>query len=670
MTPTVNSDEQNKPGGSVVRNRSHFDLNQTKFDTYRFGEVKPVFVLDGVPNDKNIRLRSGHDARSLTMSSILMENVNLHKAHFAVPMEAILPLNWNKWFENPVIGEDVLDDAGCGVKAFRRKWADFCSSILDSVVRADSVISALANGLYFLKYASYVYSDGSLLASLDVHMSDAFIINNPDGIGFDDSEGREINFDQYMDIVFNTLVSSKISMRCTIGSSANVYWVCAPSELSSIPTKYSQYNKAITWRDFFYNYFDEVITISDVRKDSVSIFNSDPREISYIFLLNEEDHDSFNFVSSGSDDLDIPLNLSRLWAYQLVCAHFFTNDKVDYVFSAELFRQLIGHYIYSIRDVEYFTVNDISYQYDFLSAIYFNEFVLDFNNFALEFSFAYFNALFDYKHSLKFMDYFTGSRTHPLAVGDVTVSTVGGSVNVVDLAQTSWRAKFLQSINRFGNKARNYIEGVFGVSQAYDYHDPKFLGKTTDVVYSSETENTGADMYDKPSSVTSVFRSNGDRFAFDIDLDRNTILISVVYFDVKRAYPAFIDRNVFVLDRNDMFNPFTQYFGDQQIYQSELSAKNNMTPMSYTNRDMQYKIKVDVANGGFIHYLPGWSFLADKDSVTALTPRYIRSQTSELDRFFLQLSNDSPAGYFHFIVKNQNVCSASRPMAFNPIIGF
>lgn len=668
MTPTVNSDEQNKPGGSVVRNRSHFDLNQTKFDTYRFGEVKPVFVLDGVPNDKNIRLRSGHDARSLTMSSILMENVNMHKAHFAVPMEAILPLNWNKWFENPVIGEDVPDDAGCGVKAFRAKWARFCTSILDAIAGSSKVADALANGLYFLKYASYVYSDGSLLASLDVHMSDALVINNPDGIGIDDNVGQEINFDQYMDIVFNALVSAKISMRCTIGSSANVYWVCAPSELPTIPTVYSQFNKAITWRDFFYNYFDEVITISDVRRDGVTIADSATDTIVNIFTLNEGDDSSFNFITSTNDDLDIPLNLSRLWAYQLVCAHFFTNDKVDYVFSAELFRQLIGGYVVPYSGALNFTVNGIDYLYDFLSACFFNEIIT--GPFYSPEIFSYFNALFDYRHSLKFMDYFTGSRTRPLAVGDVTVSTVGGSVNVVDLAQTSWRAKFLQSINRFGNKARNYIEGVFGVTQAYDYHDPKFLGKTTDVIYSSETENTGADQYDKASSVTSVFRSNGDRFAFDIDLDRNTILISVVYFDVKRAYPAFVDRNVFVLDRNDMFNPFAQYFGDQQIYQSELSAKNNMTPMSYTNRDMQYKIKVDVANGGFIKYLPGWSFLADKDSVTALTPRYIRSQTSELDRFFLQLSNDSPAGYFHFIVKNQNICSASRPMAFNPIIGF
>lgn len=655
MTPTVGSDEQNKPGGSVVRSRSNFDLNQTKFDTYRFAEVKPVFVLDGVPNDKNIRLHSGHDARSLTLSSILMENVNLHKAHFAIPMEAILPLNWNKWFENPVIGEDVPDDAGCGVSSFRTKYRDFLYNITDIIENADTPIQRFSAFLYFLKYCSFVYSDGSLLASLDAHFSNCFSIH--DNISDD---GDDLSFDEYFDKIISTLNLNNWSANIVVGNLS--LFVASPSQIKSPSFYKGSYFKAVSWREFFYDYFDESINIRNLKINGVEII--DGSIVTSLATLGDSAFDDLIFYPA--DDDDMPLNISRLWAYQLVCAHFFTNDKVDYIYSAELFRQLIGNYIFNELGFLNFNVNGISYEYDYLSARYFNEFL---NSYFTD-AFAYFEALFDFKHSLKFMDYFTGGRTKPLAVGDVTVNTSSGSVNVVDLAQTSWRAKFLQMINRFGNKAKNYIEGVFGVEQKYDYHDPMFLGKTTDVIYSSETENTGSDQFSLQSSVTSVFRSNADRFAFDIDLDRNTILLSVVYFDIKRAYPAYVDRNFFVLDRNDMFNPYTQFFGDQSIYRTELDGSNSYLNFGYTNRDMQYKIKVDVASGGFVRYLPGWSFKADSNSYTSLTPRFIRSQCSELDQFFLKLTNDSPAGYFHFILKNENSCKASRPMAFNPVISF
>lgn len=368
-----------------------------------------------------------------------------------------------------------------------------------------------------------------------------------------------------------------------------------------------------------------------------------------------------------------PLNLARLWAYQICIAHFYTNDKIDYVYSAELFRQLIGSYYIDATgesSLPTFYQNGILYYYDNLSAKVFDNMMSISGSAADSYFFAYFYALFGIKNSLKFMDYFTGSRTSPLAVGDVTVDTSSGQVNIVDFAQKSWRAKMLQSIMRFGSKFENYIEGIFGVRPAYDYHNPMFLGQTSDVIYSTETENTAEAQLTESISTTAQFRSNGERFGFSFDADRNCILVTLVHFDIDRVYSETVERSFFVLDRFDMFNPFTQYIGDQPIYVGEVRGGDGMDPFSYTNRNMEYKQRYHQAAGGFVDFLPGWAFLADKSSPTNLTPRWIRSHPSEMDRFYISQPNYTDAGYFHFIIKNVNMIKASRPMSFNPIIGF
>lgn len=661
MTPVTDSKAVNAPGGEVIRSHSNFNLSYDLFDTYQYGKVKPVSVSDVVPRDKNYVLKSAHDVRSTNLKAPLMQNVRLYKSHFAVPMAAILPLNWDKFFDNPTIGEDVPDDVGCGVEDFISKWNTFMKYISDtfSSHQPGDNQRFLQSFLYFYAYGRYVYSNGSLLASLGAHFSNCFRF---DSSGSTDISKVSLNFDNYCENVFTQLSAILDYFNVSIG---NVMYRVWPAGYNSDSTSSVGNAKNISLRDFISDYLDEAFSVLSVVLKIGSSFTVE--DILYLGTDPDDAPLESRFIYSGESQ---PLNLARLWAYQICIAHFYTNDKIDYVYSAELFRQLIGNYIFSDGAQDTFTCNGLIYFYDYLSAFYFNALVSGYSSFSASNNFAYFYALFGIKNSLKFMDYFTGSRTTPLAVGDVTVDTSSGQVNIVDFAQKSWRAKMLQSVNRFGSKFENYIEGVFGIRPAYDYHNPMFLGQTSDVIYSTETENTAEAQLTESISTTAQFRSNGERFGFSFDADRNCILVTLVHFDIDRVYSETVERSFFVLDRFDMFNPFTQYIGDQPIYAGEVRGGDGMDAFSYTNRNMEYKQRYHQAAGGFVDFLPGWAFLADKSSPTNLTPRWIRSHPSEMDRFYINLPNYTDAGYFHFIIKNVNMIEASRPMSFNPIIGF
>lgn len=72
-----------------------------------------------------------------------------------------------------------------------------------------------------------------------------------------------------------------------------------------------------------------------------------------------------------------PFNFGRCLAYQIVNAHFYTNDRIDYVYSADLYRDYISSLVtnlfqQSAPDLEnvYFIYNGIKCRYDWLSGYF------------------------------------------------------------------------------------------------------------------------------------------------------------------------------------------------------------------------------------------------------------------------------------------------------------
>lgn len=668
----VTGNSQNVPTAVVPRSRSTFPLHYHFFNTHRFGEYTPHYV-DDLNKDENFPIHSSSQLRSYTLESPLMQNIKRNKDYFLVPLEAILPLNWEKYFDNPVRGDDVADDVGPCVAGFWTKVASFMTSLDLALVAVIADTSATDSDrlqalLRWLIIGEYFYSDGNLLASLGCHGRPYF---DQSATGVD-----KTSWDAMFDILINKVSSVVTSFTLVVDGYS--YAVSNTQHLVGKPS-ISLRHALCLMRD------NPTATISGYvgapfTSDIAPTFTSFTR-----------------YYHNG----DVPMDLSRPWAYQLCCAHYFSNDHIDFVYSAELYRQLIGHYLKRCYNSTtwyssfYFTRNGINYQYDYLSAhgcsrvlnlLSGASTVLTSGSDLQALSIlGYLSALFGYRRSLRYLDYFTGTRAQPLAVaGNVpggnqtSVPVSGGSVSVIDITKSIQAQRYLNAVNRVRHSFEGYLKGIFGGKMpAPDYHNPFYVAHTDDTIYGQETENTGAAQMSNDIAVTTNLRGNSGRYMFDVQSDRPCIVIGITSYDITRVYAKGTERAFFKQNRFDYFNPFMQYIGDQPVYLQELGISPGsgyplatMSNFAYSLRHMEYKQRYSQCAGGFCDNLPGWAFLASDERGNQMTinPDWIRCVQSEFDNFYVSLTGWSLASYWHFIVDDFNSVNASRPMSYAPSI--
>lgn len=656
---------QNNPTGKHVRTRSTFPLQYRNFDTFRYGEYHPHFVMEGVADDKNIRLRSSHDLRSYTLQAPLMEDISMKKDYFNVPMTAILPKNWDKFFANPVIGEDAPSDCGPSMSGFYAQVNTLCQN-LTTRLRAflasgasQTDVQVVTSILRYLVITEYFFSCGSLLSSLGVHTYEYYVKYNTNNV--------RVLFDDIFDSIVSVL-NSQISQLYLTDSNNTQYTVYMGSD----PDLFSTRDLLQLFRD------DPACSVGTVTFASGSTLATLRSAVLALMPVVSE----FNLSNVAR-----PFNISRIAAYQLVCSHFYTNDSIDFIFDANRYRQLIWHYYENLEGAlaslpaRYFTMNGLRFDYDSFSGhvlatflqylVYSSSQSLLYGTLTYQIvSLSYLSSVFAYRKTLRFKDYFTGSHSQPLAVADSSFDVSNASV--IDITKNIQKQRFLNAVNRVGASLQDYYKEIFGTSLAPDYTNPFYLGHTSDVIFGSEVENTGDAQQSDGNSITSNLRSNGSRYEFSFAPERDCIIIGITYFDIARAYTKTIDRQTMHFDRFDWFNPYMQFIGDQEVYFEELNpdANGSQTSFAYQLRHMEYKQRFNVAQGGFIKALKGWAFLADLkfNWIDHINPDFIRSLNSELDRFYTSLTGWSNGNYFHFIVKNTNDCVASRPMAYAPSI--
>lgn len=625
--------------------------------------------MECVPGDK-IQLQSRHSIRTLSLAQPLMSKIGVKKDYFSVPYEAILPMNWDKIFTNPTQGDDVDYKVNC---VFSKKELDFlianlknhCSSLVSDFqgIVSDKTSPSVFTIVRFLRFVSVYglfFSNGSLLKNLGYDLNFSF---NPD-----------TNTQYDLDGLYSSLVSLLND------------WITAVGGLDL--TCYNSFDSS----DFF------TISIAD----SISDVNKLLDYITYYprFNISFENGASSSFYSQFVNALnrcvlslswtfpaDTFINFSRLFAYQIVIASLYSNDKVDFIYSAELFRQVVS-YLVSLDSLDSvnFNYNGISIPYDYLSCGFLSNLYL-FNStldYLSDSSYFLICTLFGFGRSLKYQDYFVGSRPTPLAVGDNGISVVDNSVSVIDVTKSLALQRFRNQVVRTGRKMKDYLEGIFNTSPNAPLTEPIFLSHISDSLQNIETENTSDAQQTEPNSVTTNLRGHSDKYAFEFVAERPCIIMGCMSFDVRRCYPHMLSRFNTIVDRFDMFNPYLQYIGDQDIklyeYDTLLSAyaNNFEVPFGYTLRDMQYKQRVDEVSGGFLGDLPAWCFL-DYDSSTYfgdqdapinsfISPEFIRQVNAELDKYFISLTGLGSRSYFHFIVMSDNEVTASRPMAYAPSI--
>lgn len=654
---------QNTPTGKHVRTRSKFPLQYQQYDTMRFGEIHPHFVMEGVSSDK-ISVRSSHEVRSFTMKAPLMADISMKKVYFNVPLSAIIPNNWSKFIGNPVIGDDVQDKVG-----------PVCPSFWGTVVQigknlTNRLRAMLASGSNFtdvqvvealLRYCvlnEYWFSSGSLMASLGIPGHQYFE-------GQSLFAGKHVTFDKVVDDIAGVLNNFVDVIYVTDTNNQQHVFITALS------------NDYPDLHDLFELYREDpganVTGVTFSSGETLAVLKSNALGVVPI---------ADSFSSNGNTR---SLNFQRLASYQLSVAQFFTNDQIDFIFDANLYRQLMWYYhqylIANSSTTYYrsFTYNGIDYDYDAFSGHVLFDILSSVQGAATSSllsaitavgknNLSYLSGLFAFRRSLRFKDYFTGSHSQPLAVADVSFDA--SNTSVIDITKNIQKQRFLNAVNRVGARIEDYMLEVFGKRLAPDFTKPFYLSMTSDVVYGSETENTGDKQLTEPNSVTSALRSNGSRYEFTFEPDRDCVIIGVTYFDVPRAYDRAIDRQAFHSNRFDYFNPYMQFIGDQEVYNSELNQSTSGGTFAYQLRHMEYKQRYNRIVGGFVSNLPAWAFRADAkfDLTSHISSDYIRSHNSELDPFYVSLTGTSLGTYFHFIVKNNNDCVASRPMAYAPSI--
>lgn len=650
---------------NVPHNHSTFPLKEIRLTTEHFGLVKPHMVIDDITTD-DIDYRPEYRTRSYTLRAPLMQDVHRKLSYVKVDLSAILPFNYEKFYTNPVVGQDVPDNVGTVVSGGYYKLANCVKNVLDAAFTAINGANNFTNVhltslMKAIVFGELFYSRGCLLSSLGSHISSHISANL--GVGHT-NESYDFFFDW---------TCSKLLNYLNLGSSDYLVVRIGSGVKNVIINSTYKDDSNLKFREFL----NEIRETSDW--EVLFLSSSSITSIATDFAYTP----SFTLHVAN----DIPFNFGRACAYQLAVAEYMTNDKVDHIYSAELFRQYIGSLILDYfatlgypNTFATFTVNGIKYQYDHMSGLYLDDILsnvaLNVSNFTVSVN-QYFISLFGYRRSLRYKDYFVSSRVRPLAVGNVDVQVNSNLVSVIDISRNIQVQRFLNAVNHSGRKLSNYIKTFFGINISPDRHVPHWLADIDEMVYTSEVENTGAAQWNATNetgknSVTATFTGNSGNKQLHFYADLPGYIIGLTSYDIERAYTDTINRSFFIQDRFDMFIPEMQFIGDQPVYIHELIASDPQafgTAFGYQYRDMQYKLFHAVADGGFVENLPGYGFMFNKHYLRQnISPDFIRSKVSELDDFYLSLTGYSLASYFHFISVIINNFTAKRPMIANPKI--
>lgn len=660
----VINDQNNAP-----QHHNHYDLSYCFAAGERFGEISPVCFAFGVPDDKNFTTRVVQKLKTTSLSSPLLQDLKKNLDYYAVPMKAILPRNWDKLNSNPVIGEDVdaslvncvinLHDGNDGgvIDPLRTLVRNF--GLIQGTLNLQSYSVAEFYG--FMKLlATYevLFAPDSLFAAYRMPLNKRYPVIAADWI----ATGLNQAWTFFHDFLNTTATHHS-------GALLSVNYKDASGQV--IMTRRYKLTDLSERMRFFYDYLEnpsiQFLSVSD--SQFTTDYNSVMQTFSPSMLDRASNEGVLNVLYSPNDEK--PFDISPILAYQLVCAEYFTNDHIDFIYSAELYRQLYEGFI-EYWSISNYTLNGFNFSYDGFSHVVIAGLFASISSLPVnDYCFSLFLNLFTRKRSLRFVDYFTGARSHPLAVGDVNIQVnAQNEVSAIDVTKGIQSARYLLAVNRVGAKAKNYLKGIFGATMRTRTDVPVKIGHMDEVIYGVETQNTGSDQLSKQQSITTNLESRSSDFAFQMDLSEDSILIGVSSYDITRMYTEGWSKFANKIDRFDRFNPYFQYTGDQPIYQSELLAGlDDSAIFGYQSKDTEYKLQTDYAIGPFLDELRGWIFTQNdiRDNVE-ISPDFIRAHQTELDRYFIDFTAIQSWQRYHFICFYDIKMEASRNMVFDPQI--
>lgn len=651
---TVQSNNVNNPHVDHMRGRNQFPQSFMHPSTCRYGEVDPVLTFKCERGDV-VPYKFVTDLNTFTMAAPLKSEVDMYTAAFKVPMEALYPRNWDIMMPIPNKGDDVPDDTRA---LFSPQTFGY---MLSNGILRSLDLRFLDNAIRNVFLTELIYSAGSIFAKCNYHFNASRFPIVVDGVNKGSS-----NFDYYFDNFFagwlnSLLLDDNVFLSHYDGETPS-YRVTDDNRL--IGTKFAGNGYYISARRAF-----ELLRTGE-----------------FILSIGEGIVDSFieSFPRWAITGQGSHLNIEPIISYKCACSHFFTNSKIDFVYSWELFRDAQQSLVYGEDgSIPTFIWNGINKQYDVFSRMVLDQAAYavaypDQDNYFNHTSF-WFN-LFSFSRSLRYGDYFTGVHPEPLAVGDVNAPVVDSSVDAIEMVSKIQVARLLNKANISGPRKDDQLVAMYGGPLPEAPKDvPIRLSLEKFSVTGFETNNTGdlqaqaINGSEATNITTTNLRLTDSKYLFEVAIDEPCWIVVVQYFEAHRIYSNTLDRFAFHRDRLDDFQPDLQYLGDQEVFTQELDCVNGTeVAFAYNLRNMEYKQRYSYASGGFIDYLPSWLFITDNNDgnppMPYITPEYIRSSPSEFDRFYKSLLGWSLASYFHFITTNTNVIAPYRQMIYAPEI--
>lgn len=652
-SPMQNENAQNRESVVVHDNLNTFPQPYSAALTHKYGFVDTFYYKYGIAGS-TVPLTTRHILDTYTLRSDMKSPVKINKEYINVPMKAIYPRNWEKMLTMPTFGDDI-PDSNRAVYNFS-KLINGIFTRLQGITDGGDTTNVL-DVAKFIRYAEMLHtlvSPGSLLAYFNIHLHPCI----PHFQEWYDTEYTDF-IRRYFSPDSQGMYTHSLVLESTSPLSTDEYQVYLAND--GMTNKYISSSLS----EVSHHRLLELI-----RSERFSI---DTNQLAQIPELSWPDLSLLIVDSFINNESMSAINVESVLAYQLACAEFFTSDKVDSIFTAQMFIDYIQS-LFNYLDVRptFFVFDGVQYLYDTFSGYQFNTLV-DYELFEYEYFYVIIQSLFGRKFSLRYGDYFTGARPRALAVGDNSIQVNAGAVNVLDVTEAQVWQRLRYKANILGRKIKNYVKGILKGEPINVIDDvPTWIASQTSWIGKSEVDNTGTDQLTKASSRTSRLQAFNTDYAFEVEVREPCIIIGLIWFEIERFYSETIDRHAFNRDRYDDFIPELEFVGDQAIYTKELrGVRGNDLPFAYNQPYSHDKQRYSFAAGGFVNNLKSWLFVTDNASgeisFGAISPQYIRAIPSEFDRFYLALTGNEDSSYFHFIMVHENDSDPKQPMAWNPL---
>lgn len=711
-SPVERANSLNDPQFENQQGYFNYDLTHSEYITPLFGKITPSMHLDTVPADRVVL----HEDVKTILNRIdgnFLNTINQYSDSFFVSLRSVFPMNYEKLIPNPLKGDD-LPNSALPMVPLAAFIMDYCKGDYEVDVEGETYnMSGLWRDVVQVapmedepfvnvsnRAVSYVLSRISLLATV---LSRGELLDYL-GIQFD---YNTINprvasvFQEKIDAFFDALYGSR-----------NVYLYGQKDDQYlrgiEIQTTNNDYDNGNAKRQFRCNTKEEWRqALADCFEaglmphfGAVNIDWDDSNNyplhkalnelgsiISQIFgqyeltdvdmYLTEVDSDNISLHDGGH------INIGKVLAYQQIIAQYFTNDKIDNIFSSELFMQLLRGVMYPSSDGLFtkepvFNYNGVSTEYDYISAGGFwaslisNEIDGKANR-----QFIWMTLMLLIRRSLRYGDYFSTARHDMLAVSDqLNIATTGSMVSPIDITKGLLMQRYLNAANYIGQGFLQYMSSEYGVKPSDTGVIPRFISHRKVVLNNQITNNT-ADEQGKQTTNLVGYTDNG---AFDVFIDDFGYILTLQSYDLLPIYKSGIENTYYFADRFDYFNPMLQGIGDQQIRLSELigNPASYNTGFGWTMRNAEYKYKLSKAHGAFVNSLNGFCLAYPLDNYfNSLTPAelkidsdFIRDKAIYIDPIISHNTGCSPANYFHFTVACVNELRCARKIQATPSVLF